>query len=106
MEIGRAQIQVFMMRAATASFVMAICEQHCATDVYEQSNACDTDRFIEMNFERHKEPMHVSTGHQERHDREHHSAREPAKHTNFPGAETEARVAGLRPCEIVRDGSD
>ena len=36
------------------AFVMTICQQHCATEVYEQSNACDADCFIEMNFEWNK----------------------------------------------------
>src|SRR4029434_10855507 len=101
MQIGRSQIQILMIRAATAAFLMSMCEQNCATKVYEQSKACDADRFIKMNFKRHKQSMHRFTGHQKRNDREHHGAGKSAQHPDLSCAETETCIAGLCSRKIV-----
>src|SRR5438132_3498573 len=93
-----------MMGTATAAFVMTICEQTCAGEVYQQSDASDADRLVEMNFERHKQPMHGFASHQKRHDRQHHRAGESAQHTDFPRAKAETRVARLRSCEMIGQG--
>src|SRR5439155_10620562 len=90
------------MRAPSGAFVMTISEEDCATQVYEQPNAGNPDRFVKMNFQRNKQPVHRLARHQEGHEREHDRAGEPAEHTNFSSAETEARVACLRSCEVVR----
>ena len=68
MQISRAQIQIFTMRAATATFVMTIREQDCAAQVHQQSEASDPDSLVKMNFQRNEQPVHRFAGHQQRHD--------------------------------------
>src|SRR6267142_5946651 len=92
------------MRTAAIMFVVTIGEQECATEVYQQSNTRDPDRLVKVNFQWNKQTVHRFARHQKSHDREHNRAGEPAEHTNLSGAETEARVACLRTCKVVRHG--
>src|SRR5436309_8813637 len=104
MQIGRAQIQIFTMRAATAASLMAIGEQPCTAEIYQQPYASDADRLVKVNFKWSKQPVHGFARHQERYDREHNGTGEPAKHTDLSCAKAEARVPSLRSRKIVGHG--
>src|SRR6266542_3473122 len=89
--------------ASTAS-LMAIGEQPCTAEIYQQPYASDADRLVKVNFKWSKQPVHGFARHQERYDREHNGTGEPAKHTYLSCAKAEARVPSLRPPKIVGNG--
>ena len=52
--------------AAAVMFVGMIGQQKCAAEIHQQPDAGDADRFVEMNFQRNKQPVHGFARHQDK----------------------------------------